>query len=49
MQGAKKAHLNAGYEHFQSALNLLEEQLQEYPYFWFNFLPLNSKVSGDVA
>lgn len=49
VEEAKKTHLNAGYEHFQSALNLLEEQLRQHPYFWFNFIPLNSKVSGDVA
>ncbi|MFT3782497.1 MAG: hypothetical protein QM790_10830 [Nibricoccus sp.] len=35
--------------HFQEFLRLLEKLLHEYPYHWFNFLPLNPPVSSAAA
>jgi len=45
---SKREVLEAGYDHFQGVLKMLEEVLHEHPYAWFNFLPLNSE-QGDVT
>jgi predicted LPLAT superfamily acyltransferase len=46
---SKREVLEAGYDHFQHVLTMLEKVLHEHPYVWFNFLPLSSETSDDVA
>ncbi|MDP0501358.1 MAG: hypothetical protein Q7P63_14790 [Verrucomicrobiota bacterium JB022] len=43
-QASRAAALEAGREHFQSVLRLLESILRGHPYIWFNFLPLNEQA-----
>ncbi len=38
---SKTANLASAHAHFQAFLDLLESQLRQHPYQWFNFLPLN--------
>lgn len=40
--GNKREVLAAARTHFQEVLQLLENHLQQHPYLWFNFLPLNA-------
>lgn len=45
---SKREVLAAGYAHFQRVLQMLEGELYEHPYAWFNFLPLNTESPDAV-
>ncbi|WP_309387036.1 hypothetical protein [Cerasicoccus frondis] len=45
--GNRREDQAAAHAHFQKVLNWLEALLQEQPYQWFNFLPLNPIWSAD--
>lgn len=46
--GDRRADQATAHEHFQATLQWLESLLQQQPYQWFNFLPLNPLWTGDT-
>jgi hypothetical protein len=45
---SKREVMEAGYAHFQGVLDLLESMLYQYPFAWFNFLPLNTEKDSSA-
>lgn len=46
---SREAGLQRAREHFQGFLTQLEGLLREYPYCWFNFIPLNPTTKPEAA
>lgn len=45
---SRSAMMVRAQDHFQAFLHQVEAMLREHPYQWFNFLPLNEVVTGEV-